>query len=550
MRLAKINGVKIDIDDKTAIGLDLQSYDIKTPGKQFVNVTNSFTIPSTELNLALFGNPQSPYSLSRKIYDLSTFDYWVDNEQLISDARVRVEYIADRIGLFAFQKPTVWDELKLMLWPDFVSDFILWMQDNKGLPSITNKTTANFGDFLEPYTENTEGLLLPFYFGNLYNYELEEDSGAFEEDQYNIRLRSWPANYPKADGGHFCMYIKTIFEYIEYKFDVNFLTSGGQAIGNLWDDEFAQKIYIPLRDLVVMNNSIGTQFWFKYDEACIFLPEDDLKDKGDKTLHDCVLGFMQLFNVVKDDLLIDNSPAIRLARFDDIKAIAEVKSFSGNITGIVKYKPYIDGYGIKNTIKFSDVFENGDELLSSRTLNCGNLNLDATKELFSIGGYINPFLDIDGGRAADLSSADAFKTFSYLINDGLTDSIINIHTEESGNLQTATLRLQKAALYSLDGEYTLLDEILDTPKFYEIEKWLTFADIKDFEFFKLYYIQELGGAFFMNKIKGFNPQNSKRATKLELFKVSDRTPISPPDLNYWTDGVGDAWTDGSGDIYY
>jgi hypothetical protein len=550
MRLARINGKNIDIDERTALGLTLQSYDVKKPGQRFVNITNTFSIPATSKNLAIFGFASNPQTTSTKIYEQSTFDYWVDNVHLVIDSRVRVDEISDRIKLFAYQKPSVWDEIKLVKWPDFVSDFVTWMQDNKGLPSKASPFAGNFGEFLEPYTESTEGILLPFYFGNLYNYEPVKDSGIFAEDANNIWLRKWGEGEDKADGGHFCVYVKTIFEYIESKYSVNFLTTGGEALGNIWDDAIAPKIYIPIRDLAVRNNTAGTSFYFEYDSDSRFLPLTNQKDKAGKTHYGSVNGFMQHFNIIIDDLIINNSPAIRMARFDDLELLAEVVDWSDNFTGIPSFVPFINGYAIENTITFKEIYEEGDELLNSKVLTCGNKNLDASTDLFSIDAYVPSFLPINGGIVPDMSPKESFKTFAYFINDGLSDDIINIHIEESGNQQTATFRLQKSAVYSLDGEYNLIDQVLDTPRFYTHDKWLKLNDILNLEFFKLYYIKQLGGAYFLNKVASFNPQKSNKATKLELIKISNRTPISPPDLDYWADGVLDAWTDGTGDIFF
>ena len=51
MRLFRINGYDVDIDNNTAIGVTIQSFDFKTPGVRKVNITNSFTIPATINNL-------------------------------------------------------------------------------------------------------------------------------------------------------------------------------------------------------------------------------------------------------------------------------------------------------------------------------------------------------------------------------------------------------------------------------------------------------------------------------------------------------------------
>ena len=92
-------------------------------------------------------------------------------------------------------------------------------------------------------------------------------------------------------------------------------------------------------------------------------------------------------------------------------------------------------------------------------------------------------------------------------------------------------------MYGLSGEYYGLESILEYPVYYEVKKWLTLYDITELEFFKKYYIRELNGCFFLNKISGFNPEKSNEPTTIELIKVSDETPYTPY-VDFWVDGIG------------
>ena len=561
MRLLRINDIDVDIDDQTAIGVDLQSYDIKQPGKRFINVTNTFTIPATSHNLGIFGNAQNGQSLSTKIYDQSICDYWVDNEQLIKSAKCRVDQIQDRISLFIFQKDDIWDELKGVLWPDFLRDFMQWQLIQKGLYSAIFPFTGTFPDFINEFANNTEGIILPMTWGNLFSQPLLDVPGQFIERLDAIYLYiKFTEGAPtpvttESNGGHFSIFAKTIFEYIEWKYGVNFLTSGGVAVGNIWDDLIAQRVYIDAKEvsITVTGTFDNYTIWFNpIVTNPVFLPHADIKDKADKTLYDFVNSFMQEFNILKDDLEIDGESVIRLARFDDMETLAKVVDWSSKMSGKPIFKPFIEGYGQNNYIKFGTIYENGDSLLNSKNLDSSNLNLDLKKDLFEIDAHI-PAINISGTDSyLDLSKKEAFKTFTFMLSDGLTDNDITVlyYSEGVVSSASATLKLPKAAVYSLDSEYTLLDEIITYPRFYEAEKWLTLSDIKDFEFFRQYFIRELNGSFFINKISGFNPQKSKEPTKIELIKVSDKTPTTPPDLNYWTDGVADAWADGDSDYWY
>jgi len=172
MRLLRINDINVDIDDETAIGIDFQAYDVSQPGKRFINVSNTFTIPLTANNKAIFGNAENPQSLSINIYEVSICNYWVDNQQLIKNAKCRVEEIQDRISLFIFQKPDIWDILKGVSWYDFIDGFLDWADTVKGWPgySVSNPIT-NRGVFVSTFANNTEGAFLPAYIGNFGDFD-------------------------------------------------------------------------------------------------------------------------------------------------------------------------------------------------------------------------------------------------------------------------------------------------------------------------------------------------------------------------------------------
>lgn len=566
MRLLRINGTDVDIDEKTALGVTLQSYDVKEPGKTFVNISNTFSIPLTSHNSQIFGNVQDVQSISTKAYDELSCDYWQDNEHLLIDSKVRVESIDERINLFAFQKPSIWDTLKGVLWPDFLPVFIEWLKVNKGLYSFASPFTGTFPDFISEFANNTEGLILPMTWGNLFaqpQINLNENvEGTFGTSPnvtaaiylYTKFLENDGVTVTESLGGHFSVYVRTIFEYIEDAYDVNFLSSGGILPGNIWDDVVAQQMFVDAKDITIGISGTFDNFTIFFNNEWldpIFLPHKDIQDKADKTLYDFVTSFMQQFNVLKDDLLVNGEPVIRLARFDDLESVADVVDWSGNISGKPKFKPTIEGLAQENVIKYSSIFENGDSLLNSKTLISGNKNLDFTKTLIEIDAFV-PAVDISGADVyLDLSTKEAFKTFTFMVADGFTDNdILVIYFNKDGVTNaSATLKLPKAAIYSLDGEYNFFGEIVTYPKFYEIEKWLTLSDIRNFQFFRQYFIRELGGSFFVNKISGFNPDKALKPTKIELIRLGSRTPISQPDLDIWVDGVADEFADGEGDFW-
>jgi hypothetical protein len=670
-RLLRINDVNVDIDEKTAIGIDYQTYDVKEPAKAKVNVSNTFTVPATTKNLNLFGNPTDPQSTSTLIYEEAICNYWVENEKIIDNAKVQVQEIDERISLFIFEKQNFWESIKRTLWPDFVDELLVWLNSEKGLPIQSEPYTGSTSTFLSPYFDATEGVLLPYYIGNFGEYksvgqkvieyqtvdsapsgfprvvDVTVTSGLFDtqvvpvsydpaitasqlaqriSDELNdnnvitefyessaenertyltsiIGISDASLNIAYSGntipdkptsineqfgvngsvdfiektydpslggviagqislkqktvdedgiGGHFCVYARTLFEFIEFKYNVNLLTVGSVLIGNIWDDPVAQKLFVPIRELDILiatNNS-----YFRINRTSKFLPLKDQKDKADKTVYDLVLSFMHQMNVIKDELLIDGENVIRLARFDDIETVAEVVDFSDRFTGRAKYKPKIEGYAQNNYIKFKEVFPEGNELINSKNILCQNLNLEVKTDLIKIDAYVPSVIEANSEFISNAVDKESFKTFIWYISDEYTDLNVNViyfdYTASPISALGLSRTMQIAKLYDLSSEYNFLDKIVDFPKFYEHKKWLTQEDLKNLEFFKQYYIRELNGSFFINKIKGFNPAKSKDPTTLELIKISNKTPITPPTANPWVDGVGDIWEDGEGDYWF
>jgi len=553
MRILRINDIIADIDDETALGITLQSYDIKDVANTFVNVSNTFSIPRTSKNLSLFGNPQDAQSTNTKIYELSTVEYWIDNEQFLRNAKVKVTEINERINLFIYQKDTVWDELKSLDWPTLGSELITWLQDTGSLPSVTNQYTGTYADLITGYTTATEGIVLPFYNGNLYNQEFTLSGFTYALETSNSILLDDNRGTTKYKGGHFCIYIKTIFEFFEYKYGVSFSTSGSSLTGNIFNDAIASKMVIPIRDLVLQKD---TGYYFRFAPTILqvpfvysyFYPFTDVEDKPDKTASDFVNAFINHFNLIKDEFYIDDVYTVRFARFDDLETLADVVDFSSLISRVNTFKPTIEGYAQNTYIKFAEVYPGGSEYSNSKLLTVQNKNIDITTDLFEIDGYVP---NLTESFYLDLSLIESFSTFVFIELSETTESK-NVIFLPNGTIlgESTAADMFIAKLYNLDDEYNFLNEAISYPKYYEVEKWLRISDLKDFEFFKQYYIRELNGSFFINKISGFNPEKSKQATTIELLKISNRTPNPSGDTFFWVDGVDDIFADGSGDYFY
>ena len=565
MRLLYINSTLVDIDEETSIGIDYQAYDVKDPSKRKVNISNTFSIPKTAHNLAVFGFPDNPQSTSEIVYNEITCDYWIDNNHIIVNGTVRIEDITDRINLYVTNKNSIWDKLKLFTWSAFVDEYLAWAKDVKGLP-IYQPTNNDFNDFLSNFTTATDGIILPFYYGNFLHSTVDtETKTKIVLNNYN---NSSAFTYPKYlfGGGHFCVFVKSIFEFLEYKYSTNFCVSEIGVTGNIWDDAIASVMYTPVRDIVVKTfytTPSLTILGYSLDSHLlpsgprpVFEPLNDVVDKEDKTLFDFCSAFFQKFNIVIDDItLSDGSKAIRLARFDDIETLASVVNFSKNIQKVESFKPSLEGYAQHNLIKIKGLFPEAAENFGSRDLVCLNKNLDVTSDLFEVDEYIANFKDITDAVIPDLSIQESFKTFEFFLTTGTTTDLITIKVNNNfsglGTINySTTLNLPIPSHYSLANEYLFLEKIIQKPKFYTIKKWLSINDIFNLEFFKQYYIRKLNGSFYINKISGFNPDKSTEPTTIKLIRISDKTPTPVYEHDYWVDGFNNKFTDGFGNYFY
>lgn len=560
----------LDIDNTTSIGIDFQAYDFKEPGKRKINISNSFTVPATIHNLRTFGYPGNVHTTSLRFYDRWYIDYWIDNVQFVNHARLRIQSVdqqSGRISLFVFEKEDVWEQMRDFFWPDFIPEFLTWMRDVKSLPVLIGDSgdwtyyTGTMAGFLGGYVGNTEGITMPHLLGNLSAYQ-DKGTSEFAEVEGSLAYLQGlttlyffeanpddPADLYYGEGGHFCIFAKTIFEFLEYKFDLNFYTTGDTFPGNIWDDSIIAGTFTPARDISVYTGDGTTWSFFVRNTLFpgFFEPHHDTIDKPDKSLYDFIVSFIQHYNIV-----IDNEEGItdiKLRRFDDIEQYGTVVNWSGLAKKPI-FKPYVDGYAQNSYIKFGAVYPGANEYLNAKTIVSNNKSLDPEVDLFEIDAYVPAVSKTYTYIMLDV--AESFETFQFLAYSPVPDfltSTIRTHNRTNTAIYTASLQLTPAVLVSMVTEYIKLEDALLYPEFYEVEKWLGLRDMVSFKPFNLYYFQELNGCYFVNKISGFNPDKSTAPTKLELIKINSRDPDPVYLFEFWTDGFEEVFTEGIGEKF-
>ena len=518
MRLLKFNNIQIDIDEQTAIGIDFQGYDIKDPGKRKIAISNAFTIPKTSHNLKQIGHVGNPQSLSNIAYNPIIVQYYNDNKQLIRNGSARITEVSERINLMVYEKASFWDLMSDFLWQDVQQELLEWLQDAKGYPSATTPYVGTFQHFIENYINTTEGLILPHYISNFSKYS--PDDLTYLEDNTHIWLKyNTTGGAINGQGGHFCVFCKTIFEFIEYKYDVDFSVTSLAYDYNIFQDVIAKAMFVPVRNISIEYTSTG--FYFRVDTDAAFLPEKNTIDKESKSLYDFTKSFFQHFMALIDRVKTTDLSEKFIVRRGDELSNAPIINFSGGMSGDPIFKPIIDGYKQINYIKFGSVFEGGDKLRNSKKIICQNKNLDAgttDDSLFTIDAYVPGEFVLGGDFTPDLSTSDSFKTFTFFVTQG--NSSVAVKAQQNGDERTANVVLKVAKLYSLASEYNTLATMAAYPKYYTVKKWLTLNQIDKLVYFARYWVKELNGYYFLNKVSGYNPQKSNEPTTVELIKLS------------------------------
>lgn len=533
-----INGSLMDTDDKTIIGFDLQSYDVKDPANPKIIISNTVTFPCTSNNLRIIGFADNPQVESDVPFYYMYLTYNQNNEVIVEDARVRITEVGDRISMVIYQKNNVWDSFKVIKFPDIEAKLFAYLVVKYGYP-IANTKVSSYGTFLDFFINSESGITLPFYFGNLYDKETEEGSNQYLEgtDSGNYITLADGLN----QGGHFSVYALDFFQFLEDEYGIDFQTNEDfQA--NIFKDEYASKVYFPLQSITAISDN---GYYISLNQQETYEPLDDVAIKTDKSIYDFILAYFQHFNVIMDNFWNNGNYVNRCYRFDQLSDDAPVVNWSGKISGKPKYYPILSGFAQSNSIKFSEIYDGGAETFNSRTIFCANKNIDAESELFTIECYMPKGVTIGSVFVPLMNEAPAFNTFTFLIYSGNTKQV-TVYL----NHDNVSVNLKVPALYSLDNEYRLLEAIAYKPKIYEVEKWFTLNDIRNLRFFAQYYIEELGGTFFLNKVKGYVAGSLRSTTKCELIKIGSKTPIEIPGGDFFVDGNGNIFTDGNGNLFY
>lgn len=534
MRILKINDVTADIDSSTAIGIDFEVWDPSDPGKQRVNSSNTFTIPLTTTNRAIFGFADDPQSGGDEVYDEVLVSYWADGARLLYKAVGRVTEMSDRITILCYQKDNFWTTLEDRTLDDLGGSFLVYLYVHYGVP-IAAYPTSSFSNIISAYRNlvtPANGVCIPYMLSNLRAYE----DADLEQGFNDVYLSYYNADDDEVyHGAHWCVYTRALLEFLESSLNVDLHLDDTGVTGSLWADSNAYNSFFLMPNLVLnqeYNSTTATRtIWFEFDDEATFEPNGE-SSSLDIGLLDLLKIFLQTFNVITNQYYDNNNKLhIEMYKFDDIES-ADMLNWSGKIDAATKpkFKPLLSGYGQKSYIYYSSVYTGAAEYKGARVIESSNVNLDAKTELFSIDSYYPPNLAITSSIGIEnLVESEALNKIMFFVQGSTAfANSITFHLETGASADnliiTTTATPTLCQFYAVANEYNTLETLADKPKVYEAKLWLSPKDVESLTAFQLVYIKELRGAFFVTKVKGYNPSMSKEATTVYLMKVSDITP--------------------------
>lgn len=565
MRILKINGKIADIDEKTAIGIDLQAYDFKEPGQLKVNVSNTFSIPATAHNRLLLGNAGSPSRVNSVVYEKISVDYQVRNTLYITNGAARITSIkGGRINLYVAQRPGFIDEMKAMDLTSFIKNWF----DN----SFANPNFSTFSGFLSSYRDGSNGVIMPAMIGNHADLPDSDDrvveyigyfDGTTVKNEITLSIQNDNEGYVSI-GGHFCVYVEQLLKHIEQYFGVD-LSSSLNASYNIFKDNVMKALFIPARNITIFTGANEYRLaWINVGGFYRFMPHTDLKPYDGLTVYDFFITTLRLLGCGVE--LMD-SGKFELVRLDNINSIATKSDLlpglpESDFHTNMEYTPAADGYGQQNIIKMAPA-KDMNEYTGARFIQSNNYNTEPKKDLFTVDAFV-PMLYSQGGQfVPDMRNEETYAKITYMRSTGnLLPFTVNgryrVTTEgdfafyprwvNTSRLEgkyvlsdpnlTWEISLYTPEVYTVASEYNFLDGVVNSPESYKIKRWVTASQLEGFRKIAPYYVPELGRWVFVNKIKGFNPEKSKAPVEFELIKLPW---VRMPQLPQKPIEVTDAW---------
>ena len=508
MKRIEINGEFADLSEES-IGLNWQYFDVSNPGVRINPFTSTIKLPFTARNKRLLGYGDAIGGNMDGIRAVANVNYWFGAYKVISNGYLKVTEIDKAYICSITAKNQLVESLEALSFIDIFDGALATLSPTYS--TAINSLAAGTSGWLLPRTLVNDISSINFYLGGRSDYQRHE-----------VWLRA-----------------TIIFERIAALTGCSFkITESGSIIdfddSDIYADHIA-KLYTPAWAYYMASTRVSGVFNYairrlaSYDSKLYngkHVEVNTFSLFGGKTPLDFIKIIAQMIGAMIEikGTEVTFIPLNEIAIFSPVNLSEKLVSYKKNIN--------IPGVAGENEIGY----KNTDNLPSTY----GKILLTAPvapvtkKTLLEIGamlpGLYLPFLyagtigdylffDTDYGKNSDLAS-----TPLLLYDDGnAVTTTVQWGTYGSPE-QSHSASLKILTHFPLTGFYTEYQKWLTVGIYFEADVALNLFDFMRLRPYKLVWIPELGGSFFVNKITNFDPYSGKPA-KMQLVKADVTVPV-------------------------
>ncbi|WP_339875192.1 hypothetical protein [Olleya marilimosa] len=495
MKRINVNGVDLDLylDDK--INLNITLNDISDISTRNSTYSNTIKIPRTANNVEVFEFLGVLGNTSTKPYEKVRCDYYVNDLPIINNGYLQIT-------------KTTEDEFSIVIY-----DGVIDLQER-----IKGKYISEL-EFLDLYIHNRNTTLVVNSLDNtegyIYAFQQNIEGGALND------LSSVTTNYLMPS-----FFVKTIFTQI-------FTEAGYTVAGDLFDDEeFASEVFS-------MGSGVSDDI---IDFRIVFpkmLQSDFIKDVLNRYAQIIKVDSNNHIEFRKLDSILDGQDG----RVDLTNKLINIKDESYNIT-----------YSQRNLFTWS--YENELETAGDGYLYVNNETINSEKT-----SYTSPFdFNTNGYPYRFSTEIDVFETIPIIplmeasINEDTGEEEFKILKYKSGlfklnrSNENFKIRDNKDSAYQtvinkdvlltiedvdhqyyLNSNYTRYQHVLNSYKILTVSLNYNTIDVHNVDFFKIYYLQQTGNYYYLNKLQ-YDTYNVT-ATLTQINGVTETNDVIIPPSN-------------------
>lgn len=513
MKHLEINGKLADMPNDP-IGYTWQYFDMMDPEKRFNPYTTTIKLPKTPRNVSLIGYGHATGASLSPARDIPNVNFYLGAYRIISGGYLKVTSIDDTINVQVTSRTTLADTLEALEIADVFAR----------AASDTGTIAASYADAITSLLAGTDGWIL---------HRTIED--AVTSKTWTIHNYSSPNELPQHE-----LWIKMslLFDTLETLGSFTFSVAEGGAVVDMQASTFYSdvlaKLYTPAWNYIIYPASYPDN-WYprKLTSGTRTVNGKAFEYSGVK-----LFGGRNAWEMIK--LVGQLTGAI--IYFSDggivIAPLSELDTFTPlSFTNRIK-KPFtkyinLPGYEAINYVRYS----NSDNL--PETYAQGEIPADVnpvkSRELLKLnlvlpGRYYNTTEGRMLWNTSYPENGELASTPLILYDAGTVTSgtAVTINFTAPGGTQSSSGNVKILRQYAILSGYVSLYAAALQGTVYEADMNINIYDLMRLKPYSLLQINDMGGLFFLNSIKNFDPESGKLA-KVELVKMYKIT--KPLDLD-------------------